>query len=295
MIITSLGLVETQESLDGVSASGHQASSLRPPTPTETIAANAQSKTVQSIPIQPVPVEKRVVLIDGRQLTRESLCSWLQTHLPSCRTIALDSVSQIVGLRDGAGAIAAVFLSVGASHLASEDLELIRAEVPDVPILVISDIDDVDCIVRALGFGIRGFIPTSTALSVLVGAIQLVEAGGTFIPASALTAAVQGKVTTESLPEADATTYLTPRQAEVLALLRQGKPNKVIAYELSMCEGTVKVHVRNIMRRFKATNRTQLAFMFNERDESRAEATGKPTARTPAQKKREAPSKAGTP
>ena len=97
------------------------------------------------------------------------------------------------------------------------------------------------------------------------------------------------------MPEADATTYLTPRQAEVLALLRQGKPNKVIAYELSMCEGTVKVHVRNIMRRFKATNRTQLAFMFNERDESRAEATGKPTARTPAQKKREAPSKAGTP
>jgi DNA-binding NarL/FixJ family response regulator len=132
---------------------------------------------------------------------------------------------------------------------------------------------------------------------VLVGAIQLVEAGGTFIPASALTAAVQGKVTVEPLPEAEATTYLTPRQAEVLALLRQGKPNKVIAYELSMCEGTVKVHVRNIMRRFKATNRTQLAFMFNERDEARAEGTAKPTARTPAlvQRKREAPSRAGTP
>jgi DNA-binding NarL/FixJ family response regulator len=294
-MITSLGLVETQESLDSVSASGYQASSLRLLATTESIAANALGKAVQSVPAQPVPVEKRVVLIDGRQLTRESLCSWLQTHLPSCRTIALDSVSQIVGLRDGIGAIAAMFLSVGASHLASEDMDLIRAEMPDVPILVISDIDDVDYIVQALSFGIRGFIPTSTALSVLVGVIQLVEAGGTFIPASALTAAVQGKVAAEPLPDAEATAYLTPRQAEVLALLRQGKPNKVIAYELSMCEGTVKVHVRNIMRRFKATNRTQLAFMFNERDETWAEGAWKPAAQVPAQRKRGAPSKAGTP
>jgi DNA-binding NarL/FixJ family response regulator len=264
-----------------VSDSRDQAFSLGFPTVTKAIAANAPRETVQSLPIQPGPVEKRIVLIDGRQLTRESLCSWLQIHLPSCRTIGLDSVSQISGLRDEAGSITAVFFSTGTSHITNEDLDPIRVEMPSVPILMISDIDDVYYIVQALDFGIRGFIPTNTALSVLVGAIRLVEAGGTFIPVSALTAAVQGKVMTKPLPNAETTIFLTPRQAEVLALLRQGKPNKLIAYELSMCEGTVKVHVRNIMRRFKATNRTQLAFMFIERDETRPQETRKPKGQPP--------------
>ena len=46
----------------------------------------------------------------------------------------------------------------------------------------------------------------------------------------------------------------------VLAQLRQGKANKLIAHELSMSESTVKVHVRNIMRKMGATNRTQAVY-----------------------------------
>jgi DNA-binding NarL/FixJ family response regulator len=43
--------------------------------------------------------------------------------------------------------------------------------------------------------------------------------------------------------------------------LRQGKANKQIAYELNMREGTVKVHIRNIMRKLKAKNRTEVAIL----------------------------------
>ena len=50
----------------------------------------------------------------------------------------------------------------------------------------------------------------------------------------------------------------TVRQAAVVKAIRQGKPNKIIAYELKMKENTVKVHVRNIMRKLKAKNRTQV-------------------------------------
>jgi DNA-binding NarL/FixJ family response regulator len=50
---------------------------------------------------------------------------------------------------------------------------------------------------------------------------------------------------------------LTPRQLEVLGRLREGKPNKLIARDLNMTEATVKVHVRQIMRKLGATNRTQ--------------------------------------
>lgn len=52
---------------------------------------------------------------------------------------------------------------------------------------------------------------------------------------------------------------LTRRQREVLDLLSEGKSNKIIAYELDIRESTVKVHIRNLMRRYKTTNRTALA------------------------------------
>ncbi|MCS6780698.1 MAG: response regulator transcription factor, partial [Geminicoccaceae bacterium] len=58
--------------------------------------------------------------------------------------------------------------------------------------------------------------------------------------------------------------WLTPRQREVLELLGQGRPNKVIAQRLAMCESTVKVHVRQIMRKLGARNRTEVALKLRE-------------------------------
>jgi DNA-binding NarL/FixJ family response regulator len=58
----------------------------------------------------------------------------------------------------------------------------------------------------------------------------------------------------------------TVRQLTVIESLRQGKSNKVIAYELNMCESTVKVHVRHIMKKLGAKNRTEVAFLMNSVD-----------------------------
>jgi DNA-binding NarL/FixJ family response regulator len=55
----------------------------------------------------------------------------------------------------------------------------------------------------------------------------------------------------------------SPRQSQVLEGLRQGKQNKIIAYELGMCESTVKVHLRHIMRKLNARNRTQVVLLTN--------------------------------
>ena len=54
----------------------------------------------------------------------------------------------------------------------------------------------------------------------------------------------------------------TPREIEVLHRLRQGLQNKIIAYELGISESTVKVHLRNVMKKLNASNRTQVAFML---------------------------------
>jgi DNA-binding NarL/FixJ family response regulator len=93
--------------------------------------------------------------------------------------------------------------------------------------------------------------------------VRLVRAGGVFVPASSLVAA---RRTTDAGNGAARSTggIFTARQAAVVDALRRGKANKVIAYELKMRESTVKVHVRNIMKRLKAQNRTQVAYLVGQ-------------------------------
>jgi len=64
-------------------------------------------------------------------------------------------------------------------------------------------------------------------------------------------------------PERPLNGMFTARQMAVVDALRRGKANKIIAYELEMRESTVKVHVRNIMKKLKATNRTEVAYKAN--------------------------------
>jgi DNA-binding NarL/FixJ family response regulator len=128
---------------------------------------------------------------------------------------------------------------------------------PTTPVIVFSDADIAEQprIMRAiLKGGARGFVATQTAtLSITLAAIRLVRAGGTFVPVDLLLS-----------PRTDAAAArpnrLTSRQGAVLNHLQQGKANKIIAYELGMSESTVKVHVRNIMHKMGATNRTQAAY-----------------------------------
>jgi DNA-binding NarL/FixJ family response regulator len=108
---------------------------------------------------------------------------------------------------------------------------------------------------QLVALGVRGIIPTETPFSVAVNAIRVVQAGGTFIPAGLFA----GR---ESLP--DFGRLLTQRQIDVIEALRQGKANKQIAHELNLRESTVKVHIRQIMRKLDARNRTEIAVLANE-------------------------------
>jgi DNA-binding NarL/FixJ family response regulator len=116
---------------------------------------------------------------------------------------------------------------------------------------------------------VRGYVPTSFSLDTAMQAMDLVRAGGTFVPASSLIAAHHAPEDAQA--GAQKTNGLfTTRQAAVIDALRRGKPNKIIAFELKMRESTVKVHVRNIMKKLKATNRTQVAYLATQLLEDRA-------------------------
>jgi DNA-binding NarL/FixJ family response regulator len=130
------------------------------------------------------------------------------------------------------------------------------------PTIIISDDDNGEHIVEALELGVKAYIPTNTPLDITIEAIRMVKAGGTFVPAASLIASQ--KLSTSQNRQTPPLEIFTPRQTNVIEALRRGKSNKVIAYELNMCESTVKVHVRNIMKRLHAKNRTQVAIMANE-------------------------------
>lgn len=128
---------------------------------------------------------------------------------------------------------------------------------PTIPVIIFSDADLIQqskFMRAALKSGARGFVPTQTAsLAITMAAIHFVKAGGTFAPVDLL-------LTTRPDRSPGRQNRLTSRQVAVLSHLQQGKANKIIAYELGMSESTVKVHVRNIMRKMGATNRTQVAY-----------------------------------
>jgi DNA-binding NarL/FixJ family response regulator len=140
-----------------------------------------------------------------------------------------------------------------------DQLSQILDRIGSCPAVIFSDNEDPDLIVQILGKNVRGYVPTSLSIDVAIQAMKLVRAGGVFVPQSGLMAAP--RVTNGASTTLQKGNGLTARQAAVLDALRRGKPNKIIAYELKMRESTVKVHVRNIMKKLHATNRTEAAYL----------------------------------
>ena len=103
--------------------------------------------------------------------------------------------------------------------------------------------------------GVQGIISSGTTLKTAMHAIRLVQSGGTFVSPEFF---AHGEHRTEF------GRILTQRQIDVVEALRQGKANKQIARDLNLRESTVKVHIRQIMRKLDAKNRTEIAVLANE-------------------------------
>jgi len=141
-------------------------------------------------------------------------------------------------------------------ELAVRDL---LARFPAIPILVVSGTSDAAMMVRLLDAGVAGFLPKSLDGQLMLKAIDLVLAGGRYIPPDVLRAirGVQGTRPGDAGSSSDPAD-VTPRQREILALLAQGLPNKVIAARLGIAEATVKMHVTALLRAYGVQSRSEL-------------------------------------
>jgi DNA-binding NarL/FixJ family response regulator len=133
----------------------------------------------------------------------------------------------------------------------------LRKRFPTIAVVVLSALQDRDSVLRALDVGAIGFIPKSASRDVMVNALRLVLAGGVYIPPEALTRPAANDATAPARPTSPAELGLTERQLEVLALMMQGKSNKVISRLLDVAEPTVKHHVTAILKALKVANRTE--------------------------------------
>ena len=209
-----------------------------------------------------------IVLIDGRPLMRHCFGQWLAESSRDTRIVTLTHPADVVDDARLSREAHLIVFSIGAARIADpevlENLHHLARSLPNVPIVLLSDHDNVEEVAKAIRHGVRGYVPTSLELSELAAAIQCVEAGGTFVPADTLIRFVlhQRATSTSGLEvERPLLEGLTPREMEVVARLRQGKPNKVIAYELEISESTVKAFVRRILIKLNALNRTEVVHL----------------------------------
>jgi DNA-binding NarL/FixJ family response regulator len=142
----------------------------------------------------------------------------------------------------------------------------LRRQFPALPLIVLSGSDDVRVMRAVLDLGVLGFIPKAYSADVLLSAVRLVLVGGIYIPPMLLGAPGTYSNAAPALPSAHMqlspsmetlSQLLTERQMDVLRLLSQGKPNKLIARELGISEGTVKIHLAAVFRALNVRNRTE--------------------------------------
>lgn len=206
--------------------------------------------------------ELRIVVIDSRALERECFVRGLEVAQRDVSVAPFDSVMAWVGVESAEPPTAIFYNTEGRRILDSGVAKDIGALVAasHVPVIVLSPYEELLEMIAALDYGAIGYIPTSLGIEATLLALRLSVGGAIFLPAKSLLA-MRDSVSPPSQPEPQAS--FTSRQAAIAEALRRGKPNKVIAYELGMCESTVKVHIRTIMKKLQARNRTEAGYKLN--------------------------------
>jgi DNA-binding NarL/FixJ family response regulator len=137
----------------------------------------------------------------------------------------------------------------------------IKAQAGAVPVVVISASENPDDVRAAFTAGANGYIPKSVRSASMIAALTIILADRVYIRPSVLDNLVGSVDKAAEVASQDLRNSLTDRQIDVLRLLASGKPNKEIARELSLAEGTVRVHVNAVLKSLSARNRTEAALV----------------------------------
>jgi DNA-binding NarL/FixJ family response regulator len=214
----------------------------------------------------------KILVVDSHFLIREALRSVLMELKNNATIVEATDGRQAMRLVSEQPDIGLVLLEL---NLPDRDGFSVLSEMcerdPAMSVVVFSARQDSDSVARALNLGAAGFIPKSEQRKVTLTALELILAGGVYIPHEILerkdSSALKLKLTwgaAGTIPSKPADLGLTRRQTDVLGLMMKGKSNKAICRVLNLAEPTVKNHVTAILKAFKVTNRTEAVIAGGE-------------------------------
>ena len=243
-----------------------------------------------------------IVIIDRHALSRSSLARILRAEFQDFVVLAIATALELGDLIGKN--IRLVILNIECLAMTEEDvletLAHLSQSLPGKPLMLLTQLDEAtisDAMISEVArSGVRGYVTDSAPVDVVLAVIQLILAGVVYFPrwvgtddgdrqnwvseASENTVVVHSSVgnpgdMTEVAADAEATNVaFTQREREVLATLRRGLPNKIIASELNLSHNTIKVHISHIMRKLRATNRTEVVILaqhFDPGDDGRSQ------------------------
>jgi DNA-binding NarL/FixJ family response regulator len=214
----------------------------------------------------------KILIADDHRLVIEAVKAKLSELEPGIEFVLAMSVDELLAGASDDIDLAVIDLNMPGAE-GQAHIDEIRRRHPAVPVIVLSGYEDPAVMRSALERGVLGFIPKAYSPEVMLSAVRLVLSGGVYVPPMMLSALPPGVIAgipasaavgaSQRGSAASAQTLehlrnvLTERQVEVLQLLSQGKPNKLIGRALGISEGTVKIHLAAIFRALNVRNRTE--------------------------------------
>ena len=197
----------------------------------------------------------RILIADDHPLVRGALAQAVAGAVPDADILEAGDLDGLTRMLAAKGGIDLVLLDLAMPGVRGfSGLMYLRAEHPDVPVVVVSANEDRGVMRRCVDFGASGFIPKTTDIEAMRGAIRQVLAGEIWTPPDVDLSAPADRETADLVRRMAS---LTPQQVRVLMMVSGGLLNKQIAYELSVSEATVKAHVSAILTKLGVESRTQ--------------------------------------
>ena len=203
----------------------------------------------------------KLLLVDDHALLRDGLALMMAQEFHDLQLLQAGTIAEAHAALAAHPDVRLVLLDLGLpdGH-GIEALPGLREAAPGAMLVALSADETRETVLAAIAAGASGYIPKTAQSGAMMAALRFVLSGGVYLPAAVLERRASERRDSgpvgarEQSPEA---LGLSPRQADVLRLLVEGKSNKVIARDLAMSESTVKTHLEALFRRLGANSRTQ--------------------------------------
>jgi|AntAceMinimDraft_12_1070368.scaffolds.fasta_scaffold29446_1 DNA-binding NarL/FixJ family response regulator len=216
-----------------------------------------------------IKVSKRALVVEDHPIVSDVIVASLSSFGIFQSVVTASSLQETLKILVDDDAFELIMLDLHLSDtVGTEGMTTLRERYPDIPVVIFSGEDSTDTISKAFEYGVRGYIPKSSSMAIVISAIKVVLAGSSYIPPDAIRMlgfepSRGHRVISEESKNA---VNLSPKQRAVFDELLNGVPNKIIALRLNMAEGTVKTHLHTIYQVLKVKSRAQAILKARDLD-----------------------------